>query len=108
MIPNNNKAIKLLIISGFILSFYFFSRFTVDDAFISWRYGFNLISSGHWNYNPSSLDLTQAYTNPLFAFLSILPAYFNIGVVLFFKILSLSSMLLFIPYMKRKHNRIQP
>ena len=105
-INNNNKAIKLLIISGFILSFYFFSRFTVDDAFISWRYGFNLISSGHWNYNPSSLDLTQAYTNPLFAFLSILPAYFNIDVVLFFKILSLSSMLLFIFYMKKKHDML--
>jgi hypothetical protein len=43
---------------------------------------------GLWNYNPSAYDMTQAYTNPVYAFLSIIPAFFHIDVVLFFKITS--------------------
>lgn len=66
-----------------------FARFTVDDAFITWRYGHNLIAHGLWAYNPTPFDLTQAYTNPLFAALSIVPAAIGLDVVLFFKLLSL-------------------
>ncbi|WP_417794803.1 hypothetical protein [Terasakiella pusilla] len=79
-----------------LLSFYVFSRFTVDDAFITWRYGRNLIEFGVWGYNPTDMDLTQAYTNPLYAFLSILPAYFGIDTVLFFKGLSIANLILLI------------
>jgi hypothetical protein len=68
------------------ISFWLFSRFTVDDAFISWRYGKNLVDFGIWNYSPAIFDMTQAYTNPIFAVLSIIPNLFKIDVVLFFKI----------------------
>lgn len=77
------------------LSFYIFSRFTVDDAFISWRYGKNLVDHGIWNYNPSNHEFVQAYTNPLFAFLSIVPNYIGMDVVLFFKIASLFTIFSF-------------
>jgi hypothetical protein len=80
-------ALAVLFVSA-IVSFWFCSRFTVDDAFISWRYGRNLVKFGIWAYNPSAFDLTQAYTNPIYAFLSVIPSYFQIDTVLFFKIVS--------------------
>lgn len=69
-----------------------FSRFTVDDAFITWRYGQNLMAQGIWGYNPSAFDLTQAYTNPIFAALSIVPAALGWDVVLVFKLISLLTL----------------
>lgn len=87
---NSRIKVGILILAFSILatSFYIFSRFTVDDAFITWRYGKNLIDFGVWNYNPSLIDMTQAYTNPIYAVLSIIPNYFGWDVVLFFKIFS--------------------
>jgi len=93
---------KIVLIFGVLINFWIFSRFTVDDAFITWRYGKNLVLHGIWNYNPSSYDMTQAYTNPIYAFLSIIPAYFRIDTVLFFKIFSLLIICLFISYYTRK------
>ena len=69
-----------------------FSRFTVDDAFITWRYGRNLIDHGIWGYNASHFDLTQAYTNPVFAVASIIPAATGMDIVLFFKLVSLLTL----------------
>jgi hypothetical protein len=94
--------IKVVLILGVIANFWIFSRFTVDDAFITWRYGKNLVLHGIWNYNPSSYDMTQAYTNPIYAFLSIIPAYFRIDTVLFFKVFSLVIICLFAFYYTRK------
>ena len=93
--------IILSVISIFI-SFWLFARFTADDAFITWRFGKNLIDSGIWNYNPSTFDLTQSYTNPIYAALSIIPAYFSIDVVLFFKLLSLLILSTFFIYFYQK------
>lgn len=77
------------------ISFWLYSRFTVDDAFITWRYGRNLIDHGIWGYNPTSFDLTQAYTNPIFAALSVIPAALGVNVVMFFKLVSLSLIMAF-------------
>lgn len=66
-----------------------FARFTVDDAFITWRYGRNLVQHGLWAYNPTTFDLTQAYTNPIYAALSIVPAALGLDMVLAFKLVSL-------------------
>jgi hypothetical protein len=93
---------KIVLIFGVIIIFWIFSRFTVDDAFITWRYGKNLVLHGIWNYNPSSYDMTQAYTNPIYAFLSIIPAYFRIDTVLFFKIVSLVTICSFALYYTKK------
>ena len=78
--------IALMLLST--LSFWICSRFTVDDAFITWRYGRNLVQFGIWGYNPALFDITQAYTNPIYAFLSIIPAYVGMDMVLFFKLSS--------------------
>ena len=85
-----------------LVNFWVFSRFTVDDAFITWRYGRNLVEHGVWNYNPSSFDPTQAYTNPIFALLSVIPAFFGFNVVLFFKLLSLLALVAFIVFFLRR------
>lgn len=90
--------LNLFIFLAASLSFYIFSRFTVDDAFISWRYGKNLIDFGIWNYNPSNFEFVQAYTNPLFALLSIAPNFMAMDIVLFFKILSTITMIAFVAW----------
>ena len=90
-----NYTLVLFLSVLVFISFWLFSRFTVDDAFISWRYGKNLVDFGIWNYNPAIFDMTQAYTNPIFAVLSIIPSYFQIDVVLFFKFFALLTLAIF-------------
>ena len=51
--------------------------------FITWRYGINLVNHGIWSYNPVNFDVTQSYTNALIAFLSLVPAYLELDMVLF-------------------------
>lgn len=85
-----------------LASFYLFSRFTVDDAFITWRYGRNLVDAGVWGYNATQFDLTQAYTNPLLAVLSILPAALGMDVVLFFKLGALVSLVVPFWWIRRR------
>ncbi|HVX18543.1 MAG TPA: hypothetical protein VHA73_10975 [Acidimicrobiales bacterium] len=65
-----------------------FIRFTLDDSFITWRYGQTLVHSGHWNWNPTG-PRVEAYTNTLYAVVSIIPALLRIPVELFFKLVSL-------------------
>lgn len=90
------KLLATLTLSLFITaSFWMFSRFTVDDAFIAWRYGQNLAHHGVWNYNPVMFDVTQAYTTPLYALISTIPNLLHIDVVLFFKMLSIFLLLFF-------------
>ena len=74
----------------------------MDDAFITWRYGQNLVEHGVWNYNPTNFDPTQAYTNPIFAMLSVVPALFGLNVVLFFKLVSLLALVAFIIFFLRR------
>jgi hypothetical protein len=80
--------VGLMLFSFAFYNWWMLSRMTVDDSFITWRYGKNLVEFGIWNYNPSALDMTQAYTNPIYAILSIVPAALGMDMVLFFKILS--------------------
>lgn len=88
-----------------VSSLYIFSRFTVDDAFITWRYGKNLIDFGVWNYNPSTIDMTQAYTNPIYAVLSIIPNYFGWDIVLYFKLFSSILLISFLIWVIKKFRR---
>lgn len=104
MIKNKiySNLITFILVVLVAASFWAFGRFTVDDAFISWRYGKNLVNHGIWNYNPNYLDMTQAYTNPIYAFLSIIPNYFGIDIVLFFKLFSILNVLVFVVYISKK------
>lgn len=75
-------------------------RFTVDDAFISWRYGLSL-TRGHWNWNPSGHDKVEAYSNPLYAALSFVPAVLGLPTELFFKILGLGILAVYLRVVSR-------
>jgi len=97
-----HRTLVLFLSVIIFLSFWLFSRFTVDDAFISWRYGKNLVDFGIWNYNPAIFDMTQAYTNPIFAVLSIIPNFFKIDVVLFFKLFAIFTLVVFFYWFTRK------
>lgn len=63
-------------------------RFTVDDAFISWRYGASL-AHGFWNWNASSDHKVEAYSNPLLTAVTALPALVGVPAELFSKLLGL-------------------
>lgn len=70
-----------------------FLNFTVDDAFITFRYGKTLVENGHWAWNPTgSFAPVEAYTNPLFAFLSIVPHALSLPLIPFFKILGIIAL----------------
>ena len=84
------QRLALLILGAAgLFNLWVYARFTVDDAFITWRYGRSLIEAGIWAYNPGGEDPTQAYTNPIFALASIPPAYLGWDMVLSFKLISL-------------------
>jgi len=68
-----------------------FLSFTVDDAYISFRYGYNLIHHGIWNWNPDH-DYVEAYTSGLYTFLAIVPLWLGISPILFFKIIGVSCL----------------
>lgn len=78
----------LVVIAG--VNLWVFGRFTVDDAFITWRHARNLVQAGVWSYNPTGFDLTQAYTNPIFALAALLPAWAGWNMVLTFKLIALA------------------
>ena len=80
-----------------------FFQFTVDDAFISFRYGYNLVHFHTWNYNIMSMP-TEAYTSFLYTVISIIPNLIHIDTVLFFKILSLIILFFFLFYIYRSTN----
>lgn len=71
-----------------------FINFTVDDAFITFRYGQNLYQKGIWAWNPSDLfQPVEAYTNPLFAFLSIPVHFLQVPVMVAYKVLGLLTLI---------------
>ena len=43
--------------------------YTLDDSFITWRYGENLVQHGTWNFNPSGPKV-EAYSSFLYALIS--------------------------------------
>ncbi|HTJ66107.1 MAG TPA: hypothetical protein VL551_01135 [Actinospica sp.] len=80
-------AYGVLGIVGVILAFLLI-RFTIDDAFISWRYGQSLLD-GAWNWNPTDTGRVEAYSDPLYTALSAVPAALGLIPELFFKLVGL-------------------
>ena len=66
----------------------FYLQFTVDDAFISFRYGKNLALHHVWNWNPSGTR-EEGYTSAIYTVLSIIPALLYLSPALFFKVVGL-------------------
>ena len=84
-----------------ILSILNFSGYTVDDAFISYRFGENLIQSGCWDYNPDCSSNTNPLTSLLYGLISIIPALFSINIVLFFKVFALLILISYLFYIQK-------
>ena len=59
-------------------------QFTVDDAFISFRYAKILFTHGIWNWNPSG-PRVESYTSALYTVLAVIPMLLHIPPALFFK-----------------------
>ena len=73
-----------------VSSIFIWHSFTVDDAFIGWRHGLNLVEHGLFAYNPPPAHPVDAATSPLYGWLSAVPPLGGIDVVLFFKLISLT------------------
>ena len=63
--------------------------FTVDDAFISFRNGLNLVTHHVWNWNPTGTR-EEAYTSASYTLLAVLPIALGIPVVVFMKLVGLA------------------
>ena len=63
--------------------------FTVDDAFISFRFGRNLIAHHVWNWNPAGTR-EEAYTSASYTLLALLPMALGIPVVVFMKLVGVA------------------
>ena len=83
-------AYGVVALVGSLLAFLLI-RFTVDDAFISWRYGQSLLH-GAWNWNPSGQYRVEAYPDLLTALTSIVPALLGMPPELFSKLLELAML----------------
>jgi len=84
-----------------ILTILNFSGYTVDDAFISYRFGENLIESGCWDYNPDCSSNTNPVTSLFYGLISIIPALFSINIVLFFKVFALMLLISYLLYIQK-------
>lgn len=85
---NHTLILVLLAACGAVLTL-IFCRFTIDDAFITWRYGETLVRHGAWTWDAWA-PLVEAYTNPIYAFASIIPAATGLPAELFFKLVSVA------------------
>ncbi|GAA4817471.1 hypothetical protein GCM10025786_24910 [Nocardioides caeni] len=68
-----------------------FVRFTDDTAFITWRYGEQLVERGCWCWNPNG-PRTEGYTSPVHALLAAVPALVGISTELFFKLVGVLTL----------------
>ena len=75
-----------------LLLIFVFIRFTVDDAFISWRYALTFVRTGHWNYSAGPLPRSEGYTNLLYTVVAIIPAALHLPIELFFKLVALATL----------------
>jgi arabinofuranosyltransferase len=80
--------LTLALIAAVVWTLIFFS-FTVDDAFISFRYGKNLALHHVWNWNPYGTP-EEAYTSAVYTVIAILPAILHLPTVLFMKLVGLA------------------
>ena len=81
-----------ILLTTFAATFWLFvfRNFTVDDAFIAWSHGKNLVEHGVYAFNTTGRRVEGA-TSPLIGLLSSLPILLQIDVVLFFKLLSICA-----------------
>jgi len=80
--------IAVAILATFFWTLIFFS-FTVDDAFISFRYGKNLALHHVWNWNSYGTP-EEAYTSAVYTLIAFIPELLHLPTVLFMKLVGLA------------------
>ena len=80
--------IALALLAGLFWTVLFF-QFTVDDAYISFRYAKMLVEHHVWNWNPSGARV-ESYTSATYTVLAIVPALLHLPTALFFKLTGLA------------------
>jgi arabinofuranosyltransferase len=80
--------LAVAILAALASSLLFFS-FTADDAFISFRYGKNLVFHHIWNWNLTGPH-EEAYTSATYTVLAIVPLLLHLPVVLFMKFIGMA------------------
>lgn len=85
----NTYKYQLAILFTIIIGCFLFFQVVMDDAYIYFRYGYNLINHGVWNFFPSKENLTESYTSFIYSVLSILPAAIHTNPYIIFKIVGL-------------------
>jgi len=83
-LAQNKYLLIVPILFSIVIGFFLFVQTTVDDAYICFRYGYNLINYGIWNYNADH-NLIEAYTSFTYMILSVFPPLLGIQPQLFFK-----------------------
>ncbi|HTV08138.1 MAG TPA: hypothetical protein VMD97_03735 [Candidatus Aquilonibacter sp.] len=80
----------LLVVAALAVLFWtaIYFQFSIDDAYISYRYGKTLIAHHIWNWNPSGIH-EEAYTSAVYTALSVIPAALRVSPALFFKCVGL-------------------
>lgn len=85
-------GLSLFILFSFFVGTLLFFQIYIDDAFIFFKYGYNLIHHGVWSWSTEGAP-SEAYTSFIYAFLSIFPPLFNISAPIFIKIVGLFFLL---------------
>ena len=74
LVENNGRLLLAIAVCAALFWTLLYFQFTVDDAYISFRYGHVLAEHHVWNWNPAGARV-EAYTSAIYTFLSILPAF---------------------------------
>jgi hypothetical protein len=82
--------LALALLAAVFWTLLFFS-FTADDAFISFRYGKNLVLHHLWNWNASG-PREEAYTSAIYTVIAIVPAFLHLPTVIFMKLIGLACL----------------
>lgn len=83
----------LVILLSLFLGILIFFQVYIDDAFIFFKYGYNLVHHGIWSWSTEGKPV-EAYTSFVYAILSIFPYLLHIQPHIFIKFVGLSFLLL--------------
>jgi hypothetical protein len=83
-LQERNILTYLLLIFSIVTGFFLFAQVLIDDAFIFFSYGYNLIHHGFFNWHADN-NYVEAYTSYIVALLSIVPPLLNIEPFIFIK-----------------------
>ena len=89
---NKELSVKAGIWASILISMFFgillFFQVYIDDAFIFFKFGYNLVHHGVWSYSTDGLR-SEAYTSFIYALFSIFPPLLNIPAHIFIKCVGL-------------------